>query len=229
MNEAAIKMMGLKSPIDKRIRFDMQIIGVVKDFHYGSLREKIEPLILRFRKYNPDVMVKIKAGSEKATIEQIGEVYKKLNSGQPFEFTFMNDDYQELYKSEIQTGSLSAYFAGLAIIISCLGLLGLTAFTTQKRQKEIGIRKVLGSSEFGIIYLLSKDFTKLVLASIIIALPLSYLLIKNWLDGFAYRISLNFWYFLSAGLITLLIAWFTIGTQTFKAARINPSQCLKDE
>ena len=229
VNEAAVKMMRLKNPIDKRIRFDMQIIGVVKDFQLGSLREKIEPLILRFRKYNPDVIVKIKAGSEKATIEQIGEVYKKLNSGQPFEFTFMNDDYQALYKSEIQTGRLSAYFAGLAIIISCLGLLGLTAFTTQKRQKEIGIRKVLGSSEFGIIYLLSKDFTKLVLASIIIALPLSYLLIKNWLDGFAYRISLNFWYFLSAGLITLLIAWFTIGTQTFKAARINPSQCLKDE
>jgi len=108
-------------------------------------------------------------------------------------------------------------------------LLGLTAFTAQKRLKEIGIRKVLGSSEFGIIYLLSKDFTKLVFASIIIALPISYLLIKNWLDGFAYRINLNLWYFLGAGMLTLFIAWFTIGTQALKAARVNPSQCLRDE
>jgi putative ABC transport system permease protein len=229
VNQAAVKMMGLKNPIDKRIRFDMQIVGVVKDFNYGSLREKIEPLILRFRKYNPDVMVKMKAGTEKATIEQLEKVYKKFNNDQPFEFTFLNNEYQALYKSEIQTGKLSAYFAGLAIIISCLGLVGLTAFTTQKRLKEIGIRKVLGSSEFGIIYLLSKDFSKLVLASIIIALPLSYLLIKNWLDSFAYRISLNPWYFLGAGIITLLIAWFTVATQALKAARVNPSQCLRDE
>ncbi len=229
VNEAAIKMMGLKDPINKRIRFDMQIVGVVKDFNYGSLREKIEPLILRFRKYNPDVMVKIKAGTEKATIEQVRKIYKKFNNDQPFDFTFMDNDYQTLYKSEIQTGRLSTYFAGLAIIISCLGLLGLTAFTTQKRQKEIGIRKVLGSSEFSIIYLLSADFTKLVLISIAIALPISYLLIKNWLDSFAYRISLNPWYFLSAGIITLLIALFTVGTQALKAARTNPSQCLRDE
>ncbi len=228
VNEAAVKMMGLKNPINKRIRFDMQIIGVVKDFHYGSLREKIEPLILRFRKYNPDVIVKIKAGTEKASIEQIGKIFKKFNN-QPVEFTFMNDDYRALYKSEIHTGKLSAYFAGLAIIISCLGLLGLTAFTTQKRRKEIGIRKVLGSSEFAIIFLLSKDFTKLVLTSIVIALPLSYFLINNWLEGFAYRINLALEYFLSAGIIILLIAWFTIGTQTLKAARINPSQSLRDE
>ncbi len=229
VNQAAVKMMGLKDPINKRIRFDMQIIGVIKDFHYGSLREKIEPMILRFRQHNPDVMVKIKAGTEKTTIAQLGALYKRFNDDQPFEFTFMDNDYQALYKSEIQTGRLSAYFAGLAIIISCLGLLGLTAFTTQKRLKEIGIRKVLGSSEFGIIYLLSKDFTKLVTASIIIALPLSYLLIINWLDGFAYRISLNLWYFLAAGILTLLIAWLTIGTQALKAARINPSRCLRDE
>ena len=229
VNQAAVKMMGLKNPINKRIRFDMQIVGVVKDFNYGSLREKIEPLILRFRKYNPDVMVKIKAGTEKATIEQLKNLYEKFNNGQPFEFTFMDNDYQALYKSEIQTGKLSAYFAGLAIIISCLGLLGLTAFTTQKRIKEIGIRKVLGSSEFGIIYLLSKDFTKLVFAAILFAMPLSYIFIKNWLDGFAYRINLNPWYFLSAGILTLLISWLTIGTQALKAARINPSRCLRDE
>jgi len=229
LNEAAIKMMGLKNPINKRIRFDMQIVGVVKDFHYGSLREKIEPLILRYRRYNPDVMVKIRAGTEKAAVEQIEKIYKKFNAGQPFEFTFMDNDYHALYKSEIQTGKLSSYFAGLAIIISCLGLLGLTAFTIQKRQKEIGIRKVLGSGEFAIIYLLSTDFTKLVLASIIIALPLGYFITKNWLDGFAYRIDLSFWYFITAGLITLLIAWLTVGIQAIKAAIANPVKSLRYE
>ena len=229
VNEAAVKMMGLKDPINKRIRFDMKIIGVVKDFHYGSLREKIDPLILRFRQYNPDVMVKIKAGTEKVTMEQVGKVYKKYNSGQPFEFTFMNDDYQTLYKSEIQTGKLSSYFAGLAIIISCLGLFGLTAFTMQRRQKEIGIRKVLGSSEFAIVYLLSMDFTKLVIASIMIALPLGYFLTKNWLDSFAYKIELNLWYFISAALITLIIAWLTVGIQAIKAATANPVKSLRYE
>ncbi|MEJ2618101.1 MAG: hypothetical protein P8Z35_24300, partial [Ignavibacteriaceae bacterium] len=128
-----------------------------------------------------------------------------------------------------RVSALSKYFAGLAIMISCLGLLGLAAFTAQRRIKEIGIRKVIGSSEFGIMYLLSKDFSKLVITSIIIALPLSYLFIKNWLDSFAYRISLSPWYFFSAGIITLLIAWFTVGTQALKAARINPSRCLRDE
>jgi putative ABC transport system permease protein len=228
LNEAAVKMMGLKNPIGKKIRFDMQIAGVVKDFHYGSLLNNIEPLILRFRQYNPDVMIKIRAGTEKNTIVQLKKIYKKFNT-QPFEFTFMDDDYQALYLSEMETGKLSQYFAGLAIIISCLGLFGLAAFTTQKRQKEIGIRKVLGSSEFSIIYLLSKDFTKLVLTAIVIALPPSFLLIKSWLQDFSSRINLNPWYFLTAGFITLIIAWITVCSQAFKAARINPSECLRNE
>ena len=229
MSNFCCNSVGLKNPINKRIRFDMNIIGVVKDFNYGSLHDKIEPLILRFRQYNPDVMVKIKSGTEKATIAQLGKIYKKFNDDQPFEFTFMDHDYQALYKSETQTGKLSSYFAGLAIIISCLGLFGLTAFTMQKRQKEIGIRKVLGSSEFAIIYLLSTDFTKLVLLSIAAALPLSYILIKNWLDSFAYRINLNAWYFISAGILTLLITWITVGMQAIRAAVANPIESLRDE
>jgi ABC-type antimicrobial peptide transport system permease subunit len=204
-------------------------VGVIKDFNFGSLRDKIEPLILRYRRYDQDVIVKIKAGTEKTSIGKISEIYKKFNAGQPFEFTFMDDDYMALYKSEMLTGKLSAYFAGLAVIISCLGLLGLTAFTIQKRQKEIGIRKVLGSSEFAILYLLSSEFSKLVLTSIVIAVPLSFLLTRGWLDSFAYRIDLNAWYFVSSGIITLLIAWFTIGAQALKAVRINPSQSLRDE
>jgi putative ABC transport system permease protein len=232
-NEAAIDIMGLKNPIGKIIRLwgeERKIIGVVKNFNFESLHENIKPL---FFIYHPDrtkmIMVKIKAGGERKTITNIRQFYSKFNPGYVFDYKFLDKDYQALYESEERVSALSKYFAGLAILISCLGLLGLAAFTAQRRIKEIGIRKVLGSSEFSIIYLLSKDFSKLVLVSIIIALPLSYLLIKNWLDSFVYRISLNPWYFVSAGIITLLIAWFTVGTQAFKAARINPSKCLRDE
>ena len=232
-NETAIKIMGLKNPIGKIINLwgvNRQIIGVTKNFNFESLHETIKPL---FFILEPDrtmkIMVKLKAGEERKTINNIKNFYNKFNPGYVFDYKFLDKDYQALYKSEERVSVLSKYFAGLAIMISCLGLLGLAAFTAQRRIKEIGIRKVLGSSEFGIIYLLSKDFSKLVIASILIALPLSYLLIKNWLDSFAYRISLSPWYFLSAGIITLLIAWLTVGTQAFKAARINPSQCLRDE
>ncbi len=232
-NEKAIKIMGLKNPIGKIINLwgvNRQIIGVTKNFNFESLHETIKPL---FFILEPDrtmkIMIKIQAGNERETIDRIKNFYSKFNPGHVFDYKFLDKDYQALYKSEERVSVLSKYFAGLAIMISCLGLLGLAAFTAQRRIKEIGIRKVLGSSEFGIIYLLSKDFSKLVIASILIALPLSYLLIKNWLDSFAYRISLSPWYFFSAGIITLLIAWFTVGTQALKAARINPSRCLRDE
>lgn len=133
------------------------------------------------------------------------------------------------YVAEQRISVLSRYFAGIAILISCLGLFGLAAFTAERRLKEIGIRKVLGSSVFGIIRLLTGDFTKMVLAAIIVALPVSYLVAQNWLDDFAYRIDLQAWYFLSAGLITLLMAWLTVGAQALKAAIVNPVKCLRDE
>ena len=124
---------------------------------------------------------------------------------------------------------MSKYFAGLAILISCLGLFGLAAFTAERRLKEIGIRKVLGASELKIIYLLSADFTRIVFVAIIIALPISYLLTKDWLDDFAYKISLAVWYFLAAGAIALVISWITVGMQAFRASRVNPVDCLRDE
>ena len=121
------------------------------------------------------------------------------------------------------------YFAGLAILISCLGLFGLAVFAAQRRIKEIGIRKILGASDYGIVRLLTGDFTKIVLLAIVIGLPLSYYTASRWLEDYAYKIDLEWWYFGSAGLAALLIAWFTVGLQTVKAARINPTQCLKEE
>ncbi len=229
INEAALKLMGFKDPIGKKIRDDMTIIGVVNDFNYGSLHDKVEPLILRFYPNNQNIMVKIKAGAERNTIDQLKKAYQKFLPNYPFEFTFMDSDYQALYESESKVAALSEYFAGIAIIISCLGLFGLAAFAAGRRRKEIGIRKVFGSTGMSIFYLLSGDFTKQVLVSILVALPVSYLIARHWLDTFAYKISLEWWFFAAAGFIALLVAWLTVGSQAIKAASTNPAVCLKDE
>ncbi|MEM6362681.1 MAG: FtsX-like permease family protein, partial [Bacteroidota bacterium] len=144
-------------------------------------------------------------------------------------YNFLDKSYQALYESEQRVGTLSSLFAGIAIIISCLGLFGLAAFTAERRTKEIGIRKVLGASVASVVMLLSRDFIRLVLIAIFIALPLSYLFMQEWLTQFAYAIDLSIWIFLSAALTALVIAWLTVSMQTFKAANINPAECIKDE
>jgi len=233
-NEAAIAVMGLKDPIGKKINLwdehDFEIVGVVKDFHFQSLHESIEPLFFRLRpSYSWNIMVKIKAGQEKETLASLKSFYESYNAGFTFNYRFIDDRYAEQYASEQRVSTLSKYFAGITVLISCLGLFGLAAFTAERRTKEIGIRKALGSSALNIIYLLSSDFTKMVSISILLALPLSYYLLHNWLEDFAYRIELEWWFFLSAGLVALFIAWLTVGSQAIKASRINPAQCLRDE
>ncbi|MDN5216483.1 ABC transporter permease [Fulvivirgaceae bacterium BMA12] len=232
INEAAAKMIGFKDPIGKYVKRnqrEMQIIGVVKNFHYTSLHESIRPVFFRYGPNGRTVMVKIKNGAEETTIENLKEIYEKFHPNYPFEFTFLDEDYQMLYDSENKVSALSKYFAGLAILISCLGLFGLASFTTERRIKEIGIRKIMGSNAFDIVRLLTGNFTKTIIISIVISLPASYLLAKNWLDSFAYRIDLEWWYFAGAGILVLFIAWITVGLQTIKAARVNPVNCLKDE
>lgn len=174
-------------------------------------------------------MVKIEVGREKEALANIGSFYESFNPGFTFDYQFLDDNYKNLYLAEQRISILSKYFAGIAILISCLGLFGLAAFTAVRRQKEIGIRKILGSSAFGIVRLLSTDFTKIVITAIIIALPLSYFMAKSWLNEFAFRIDLEWWYFGGAGFVALLIAWFTVGVQTIKVANINPTECLMDE
>jgi ABC-type antimicrobial peptide transport system permease subunit len=232
LNEAAVKMMGIEDPVGKSIGWEegtRQIIGVVKDFHYGSLHNKIEPLILRFDATGNNVLVKIKAGMEKSTLERLEKYQREFLPQYPFEFTFLDEKYQAMYESESRVAALSNYFAGLAIIISCLGLFGLATFTAERRRKEIGVRKVLGASRLSIVYLLSSDFTRLVAVAICISLPLSYLVVTKWLQNFEYRITLEWWYFAGAGLTALLIAWLTVSTQAVNAATVNPVQSLKDE
>ncbi len=235
INEAAARIMGFDNAIGKHIKGvgSLEIIGVVKDFHLESFHEEVKPqlFILHRRHFAPPslIMARIEAGSERETLAQLDAFYKKYNPGFPLDYTFLDDDYQALYASEQRVSTLSKYFAGLAILISCLGLFGLAAFTAQRRIKEIGIRKILGSNSFGIVRLLSGDFTRTVIIAIVIALPLSYMITSKWLSGFAYRIDLEWWFFAGAGVIALLVAWLTVGLQTLKAASVNPTECLKDE
>lgn len=175
------------------------------------------------------IFAKIQANSTEATLAGIQTLYKDFNPGFTLNYEFLDANYQAQYQAEQRVSLLSRYFAGIAIIISCLGLFGLAAFTAERRQKEIGIRKILGAGGLQIMKLLSADFTKMVFIAIVIALPISFWATQTWLQGFAYRIEPEWWYFASAGLIALVIAWITISFQTIKAIRLNPAETLKDE
>lgn len=232
LNESAAKLIGFDQTVGKEIRFGeerRQIIGVVSDFHLGSLYQKVEPLFFRFSPDGKEVMVKIQAGEEMATIERMRSFYEEFFPGKLFEFTFMDDDYQRLYSAEQKVATLCNYFSMLAIVISCLGLFGLAAFTIERRNKEIGIRKALGQSSLGVMFLLSKEFAKLVLLAICIGMPIAYILSRDWLSKFAYKINLEVWYFLLVGLIALMVAIATVSSQSVRAAFKNPIEALREE
>lgn len=234
INEAAAKVMGFtaEEAVGENIRlwdeYDLEIVGVLKDFHYQSIHQEVSPAFFWLRD-TWNVAVRLEAGRELATMASIQQLYESFAPGFIFEYEFLDKTYQELYDSEMRVGTLSSYFAGFAIVISCLGLFGLASFTAERRLKEIGIRKVLGASVSNIVMMLSKDFTRLVGISILFALPISYYFMDKWLEGFAYKIELNVWIFASTALISLLIAWLTVSSQALRAANVNPSKCLKDE
>jgi len=174
-------------------------------------------------------MVRIKAGQEKETMNNIEKFYTSYNPGFPFAFNFLDEAYQKQYVTEVRVSVLSRYFAGLAILISCLGLFGLATFTAQRRQKEIGIRKVVGASVTNIIGMLSRDFLKLVLIAVLVAFPLSWWMMSQWLQGFAYRIPISADVFLVSGGSVMLITILTISFQAIKAAVANPVKSLRTE
>jgi len=231
-NESAIAAMGLKNPVGKTVSLwgrKKQIIGVVKDYHFESLYKKVGPAFLECFQNNDNILVKIKAATEKETIAAIEKLYKGYNEGLPFEYKFLDDDYEALYSSEQRVAVLSRYFAGIAILISCLGLLGLAAFTAQRRQKEIGIRKVVGASAGNIATILSTDFLKLVVMALLIAVPSSWWAANQWLQSFAYRINIDAGIFLITAASVILITLLTISFQTIKAAIANPVKSLRTE
>ncbi len=236
LNQAAVDAMGIKDPIGRKMQVfggdgpKRTIVGVVKDFHFQSVHAPVKPFALRLvPQYTQDIMVRIKAGTEKATIGQVGQLYGKYHAGFPFEYRFLDDDFQAMYVAEKRVATLSRYFGGLAVLISCLGLFGLAAFTAERRFKEIGIRKVLGATVSGLVLLLSADFLKLILVAVLIAFPLAGWVTNQWLHGFAYRTTIGAEVFLLAGAATLLITMVTISFQTVKAALANPAESLKAE
>ena len=233
VNESAIKAMGLTDPIGKSIKLwgeERQIIGITENFNFQSLHEKVKPLLFSLRpKHTSYIMARIRAGKEEEAIADLQQLYNEFNPGFPFNFRFLDEDYQAQYVSEQRVSILSRYFAGIAILISCLGLYGLVAFAAEQRRKEIGIRKVLGASVANIMALLSMDFIKLVSISIVIGSLLSWIAMRKWLEGFAYRIELGWWVFGVAGATALLIALVTVSVQAVKAARANPVKNLRTE
>ena len=233
-NEAAIRVMGLDEPIGKTIRlwdeYDMQIIGVVKDFHFQSLHDAVNPLFFRLSPRNTWTgMIRLDANREKEALTALEKFYKEFNPGFTFDYKFQDVEYARQYAAEQRVAKLSFYFATMAIVISCLGLFGLAAFTAERRLKEIGIRKALGSSSTRIVLLLSGDFTQMVLLAIVLGLPVSYWLLKQWLTRFAFHVELSWVYFVGAGALALLIAWLTVASQAIRASRVNPVRCLRDQ
>jgi putative ABC transport system permease protein len=233
LNETAVKAARIKDPIGKKFRLWNKtgtIIGVVKDFHFESMKRKIEPAIFSYTpSYMNRIYIKTSGENATATIAAAEASWKQYNGQFPFGYAFLDDTFNDMYKSEKQTGLLFNIFASIAVFISCLGLFGLAAYTAQIRTREIGVRKVLGSSVAGIIGLLAKDFMKMVLIGILIAVPIAWYAMDKWLQDFAYKIDIQWQVFALSGFLALTVALFTVSYQSVKAALVNPVKSLKSE
>ena len=238
LNEAAAKQFGWKNPIGKRLgivgngdpasKRVYTVIGVVKDFHFASMHQTIEPLVLEYGTDNYQMALRIQTADIPGLLKTVEKVWKGQTDN-PFAYSFLNERFNAVYQSEQRVGQLFGLFAGLTVIISCLGLFGLAMFTTQQRTKEIGVRKVLGASVSSIVALLSKDFLKLVLVAIVIASPIAWWAMNRWLQDFAYKIDIEWWVFAVAGLLAVGIALLTVSLQSIKAALMNPVKSLRSE
>jgi len=239
VNESFAKLIGFKDPVSKPVYFmdnfpvqdfvKYNIVGVVKNFNFNSLHAAVSPLVMKLHPQRGSIAIRINTSHSDKVISSIESLYKSLAPAQPFNYSFMDADFNKIYSSEQKMGDLSLTFSALAILIACLGLFGLISFAAEQRTKEIGIRKVLGASVSGIVSLLSKDFLLMVCAAIIIASPLAWYFMNNWLADFAYRIQIKWWYFFIAGAIAIVVAMATVSFQAVKAATANPVKNLRTE
>ncbi len=238
INEAAEKMLNRKAPLNTKIYrmednkelLSYNIIGIVKNFNFESLHQNVAPLCFRLRKYGGGfVALKVKAANIGDIVNVAGKEWKSLAPSMPFSYRFLDESFSKMYDAEQRVGKIAFIFSALAIAIACLGLFGLAIFIAEQRTREIGVRKVLGSSVSGIVQLLSKDFVKLVAIAFIIAVPLGWYCMHQWLQDFAYRVEINWWVFAIAGLMALLIALITVSFQAIKAAMANPVKSLRTE
>ena len=233
VNEEVVKIMGVESAVGQRFSFvgvEGQIIGVMKNFHFQSVQYDIEPLALRV---NPNrvnyAVIRLQAGRPQESLDYVETTWKRLIPDYPFDYRFLDEDFDQMYSDEARMGTLLQSFALLAVVIACLGLFGLASFTAEQRTKEIGVRKVLGASVTSIVLLLSTEFAKWVLVANVIAWPISYFILSGWLEGFAYRTSLAWWIFALSGLLALVVALVTVCFQSVKAAFTNPADALHYE
>ena len=241
VNEEAVKRMDLKTPLGKQITFlsgqTGSIIGVVKNAHFRSRQYEIVPEVYRLiPNFNNGelnlfgvILIKLKGGNINTGISAVENMWAAVNPDYPFEYHFLNEDVDAFYKSEMKMRTISDYFSILAVLISCLGLFGLASFMAERRTKEIGVRKVLGASFGNIVRLLSREFVKWVIVANIIAWPVAYLAMRTWLQNYIYRIGIDWWIFLLAGTLALVIAFLTVSCQAFKSARSNPAKALRYE
>lgn len=237
LNSAAVNVMGIENTHNDRIvrmgrqNSPMDIIGVVQDFHLQSLHMKIQPMAFLLLKNKPGVLLSVRVNPENIneTIQYINNTWDKFVPGQPFEFVFLSEATYEVYDAEIQTEKILTVFSIMAILIACMGLFGIAKLTSEQKRKEIGIRKVMGSTVIGLTMMLNKEFVKWVLLANLIAYPVAFFAVEKWLQSFAYRIELSLWIFVISTIMALIVALITVSYQTLKAARANPVKALKYE
>jgi putative ABC transport system permease protein len=231
LNEEALKITGWKNPIGKR--FDGgSVIGIIKNFHFESVREKIKPIffrIMRNHEYCFFLSIKIKSDDIPATIAFINRTWKKFSPDYPFSYTFLDQAIDRLYRTDRRIGKALSCFSLMAVIIACLGLFGLISFTIEQRTKEIGIRKVMGASVWNIVTILNTEFTKWIILANLVAWPAAYFIVNRWLQNFAYRTRLEGWPFVLSVAITLLLSLLTISYHSIRAAVANPVESLRYE
>jgi putative ABC transport system permease protein len=232
INRAAAEALGWDDPIGKTFqdfRPTPRVVGVVEDFHYQPLRRQIQPVVIMENTYSPRfVMARVEGGTLSGALERIRTQWQQVSDA-PFEYSFLDQSFDQVYRTEQRTARLFLAFAGLAIVIACLGLLGLAAYAAKRREKEIGIRKTLGATATSIVALLSKEFLWLVGLACAIAVPVAYVGMSRWLRDFAYRVDVSPWLFVGASLLALVIALATISVQALRAARTDPATTLRDE
>lgn len=239
INEAAAKLLNFDDPINKPLYYITSlkdnsvkvytIVGVVKDFNFNSLRQQVSPLALFYSEEKGSVAIRFKTADIPSLVAQVQNKWKSMVANQPFNYSFMDDDFNNIYKAEQRIGKIAMTFSLLAIFIACLGLFGLVTYAAEQRTKEIGIRKVLGATVTNIVGMLSKDFLKLVMIAALIAFPVGWWAMHTWLQDFAYRISISWWIFLIAGIVAAAIALVTVSLQAIRAARANPVKSLRTE
>jgi len=234
LNETAVKdfQWTLENAIGRRVNQGGRngtVIGITKDFHYASLHHAVAPLLLRLSNRFGRLSIRLKSDDIPATVDRVGEMWKTLAPNLPYTFTFLDQQYDKQYKADAQLGRVASVFSGLAIFVGCLGLLGLTSFSVERRVKEIGIRKVLGASIQNVMVLIAKEFVVLIGVAFVIAVPVTWYLVGEWLNNFTEHIAIGAWPFIAAGLFVLTIACLTISWLSFNAASSNPTQALRNE